>query len=264
MSKIKTVKGSYIEDITGQTFNKLTVIELTDKKDNDNRWLWKCQCSCGNIVYVSMHDLKSGNTKSCGCLKSEKCAQRNRDNTLDLTNTKVGMLTPIKLLDTPDRKQKRWLCKCDCGNYVEVLLGELRRDNYGDDSRHSQLSCGCMKRSAGETLIAEYLNRYNIKYESEKYFSGCINPKTNGRLRFDFYLLDYNLCIEFDGRQHFEDCKWAWTKEVKAEEIRYRDNIKNKFCKNNNIHLLRIPYTDYGKLNKNDDYLTRKINEATS
>ena len=159
MSKIKTAKGSYVEDITGQTFNRLTVLELTDKQNNDNRWLWKCQCSCEkhSIVYASMHNLKSGKTKSCGCLKSEKCAQRNRDNTLDLTNTKIGMLMPIKLLDTPDGKQKRWLCKCDCGNYVEVLLGELRRDNYGDDSRHSTLSCGCMKRSAGEALIAKYL-----------------------------------------------------------------------------------------------------------
>lgn len=266
MSKIKTVKGSYIEDITGQTFNRLTVIELTDKQNNDNRWLLKCQCSCEKhtIVYTSMHHLKSGNTKSCGCLKSEKCAQRNRDNTLDLTNTKIGMLTPIKLLDTPDGKQKRWLCRCDCGNYIEVLLGELRRDNYGDNSRHSTLSCGCMKRSAGEELVAQYLDKHNIKYESEKYFSGCINPKTNGRLRFDFYLPDYNLCIEFDGEQHFKTGKWAWTKEIKAEDIRYRDNLKNQFCADNSINLLRIPYTDYGKLNKNDDYLMRKINEAIS
>lgn len=44
MSKIKTVKGSYIEDITGQTFNRLTVI----KQNSDNRWLWKCDC--GNYV----------------------------------------------------------------------------------------------------------------------------------------------------------------------------------------------------------------------
>lgn len=117
-----------------------------------------------------MHHLKSGNTKSCGCLKSEKCAQRNHDNTLDLTNTKIGMLTPIKLLETPDGEQKRWLCKCDCGNYVEVLLGELRRDNYGNDSRHSQLSCGCMKRSAGEELIIQYLDKHNIKYEPENIF----------------------------------------------------------------------------------------------
>ena len=138
MSKIKTVKGSYIEDITGQTFNRLTVIGLTDKQNSDNRWLWKCQCSCEkhSIVYTSMHHLKSGNTKSCGCLKSEKCAQRNHDNTLDLTNTKIGMLTPIKLLETPDGEQKRWLCKCNCGNYVEVLLGELHRENYISWYRH--------------------------------------------------------------------------------------------------------------------------------
>lgn len=121
MSKIKTVKGSYIEDITGQTFNRLTVIELTDKQNNDNRWLWKCQCSCEKhtIVYTSMHHLKSGNTKSCGCLKSEKCAHRNRDNTLDLTNTKIGMLTPIKLLDTLQMENKKDGC---VGAIAEITL----------------------------------------------------------------------------------------------------------------------------------------------
>ena len=121
-----------------------------------------------------------------------------------------------------------------------------------------------MKRSAGEELIKQYLDKHNIKYESEKYFSGCINPKTNGRLRFDFYLPEYSLCIEFDGEQHFKTGKWAWTKEIKVEDIHYRDNLKNQFCEDNSINLLRIPYTDYGKLNKNDDYLMRKINEATS
>lgn len=39
MSKIKTSIGTYIEDITGQTFNRLTVLELMDYKDNDNRWV---------------------------------------------------------------------------------------------------------------------------------------------------------------------------------------------------------------------------------
>lgn len=50
MSKIKTVKGSYIEDITGQTFNRLTVIGLTDKQNSDNRWLGNVNALVKNIV----------------------------------------------------------------------------------------------------------------------------------------------------------------------------------------------------------------------
>ena len=100
------------------------------------------------------------------------------------------------------------------------------------------------------TCLRTWQNRvflnFNFKMPiiiSEKYFSGCINPNTNGRLRFDFYLPDYNLCIEFDGKQHFETGKWAWTKEIKVEDIRYMDDLKNQFCKDNNINLLRLPYT---------------------
>ena len=52
-------------------------------------------------------------------------------------------------------------------------------------------------------------------------------------------------------------------KEI-VKKISFWDNLKNQFCEDNSINLLRIPYTDYGKLNKNDDYLMRKINEATS
>ena len=39
LAKIKTAIGTYVEDITGQTFDRITVLELTDKKNNDNRWL---------------------------------------------------------------------------------------------------------------------------------------------------------------------------------------------------------------------------------
>ena len=59
---------SQIEDITGQRFNELTAIEYA-YPNKDGRAVWKCQCDCGNITYVTAKNLKSGNTKSCGCRK---------------------------------------------------------------------------------------------------------------------------------------------------------------------------------------------------
>ena len=56
-------------DLTNQKFNKLTVIARSENKWN--KVLWKCQCDCGNIVYATTNSLKSGNTKSCGCLRSQ-------------------------------------------------------------------------------------------------------------------------------------------------------------------------------------------------
>lgn len=57
-------------DLIGQVFGKLTVIEL-DQESSDRR-KWICKCSCGNTVSVREYNLKSGNTKSCGCTRKEK------------------------------------------------------------------------------------------------------------------------------------------------------------------------------------------------
>ena len=54
-------------DLTGQKFNMLNVIELSEKMDASKCRLWKCCCDCGRITYASSHQLKSGTKKSCGC-----------------------------------------------------------------------------------------------------------------------------------------------------------------------------------------------------
>ena len=58
-------------DLTGQTFGRLTVIELSDRIDKYAGRLWKCQCSCGNIAYIGASRMTTGNNKSCGCLARE-------------------------------------------------------------------------------------------------------------------------------------------------------------------------------------------------
>ena len=65
-----------IIDLTGQRFERLTVIEMSER-DSRNRIIWKCICDCGNEKYVPTTDLRGGRTKSCGCLSSEVTAERN-------------------------------------------------------------------------------------------------------------------------------------------------------------------------------------------
>jgi len=60
-----------INDIVGQKFGRLTVIEDSGKRRHRGT-IWRCKCSCGNIHNVRHDRLKSGNTKSCGCLRKEK------------------------------------------------------------------------------------------------------------------------------------------------------------------------------------------------
>ena len=105
---------------------------------------------------------------------------------------------------------------------------------------------GCPKcnESIGEKKIRVFLETNKIKYEHQKSFSNCINPKTNRKLKFDFYIPSKNLLIEYDGEQHFSlgylNGKYKTTKRD-LKSIQYRDKIKNQFSKNNGIELLRIP-----------------------
>lgn len=68
-------KAVNFKDITGQTFGRLTVLRYAGKSE-DNRAMWECKCSCGTKIVTSGKSLRSGNTKSCGCLNIDKSTSR--------------------------------------------------------------------------------------------------------------------------------------------------------------------------------------------
>jgi very-short-patch-repair endonuclease len=100
--------------------------------------------------------------------------------------------------------------------------------------------CPVCNDSKGENEIRLFLKKQNINYETQKTYTDCRNRYT---LPFDFYLTDYNICIEFDGIQHFKSIEYFGG----DEGLKYRknnDEIKNNYCKENNIQLIRIKYND--------------------
>lgn len=60
------------QNLTGQKFGRLSVLSFDHKDEKSRKRFWKCQCNCGNIVIVYQNHLKSGHTKSCGCLHSRQ------------------------------------------------------------------------------------------------------------------------------------------------------------------------------------------------
>ena len=66
--------GKFV-DLTGKKFNRLTVLGLGERNSN-GQIQWKCKCNCGNIVLATTTYLKTGHTKSCGCLNSFKASKR--------------------------------------------------------------------------------------------------------------------------------------------------------------------------------------------
>lgn len=109
--------------------------------------------------------------------------------------------------------------------------------------------------SPGEITINKYLRANDIRFESEYIFTGCSNPETGYPLRFDFYISKFNCCIEYNGSQHYRiNTRYhSKDKEIAEKQLlsqKYRDSIKKKFCKDNNIKLLIIVSKDFNKIPK--------------
>lgn len=217
-----------VNDLTGQKFGMLTALYPLSKTTKTGEYVkWHCLCDCGKYHDVSSKCLVHGNTTSCGCQGSYK----------DLTGQKFGMLTALQ--DTGRRNKHRraiWKCKCDCGKIIEVSSQNLL--SFGT------MSCGCLSSSEGENIIENILKNNNIIYEKEKRFDTCFYSNKNNLARFDFFV-DNKYCIEFDGKQHFKENTYF---EFSLKEIQLRDNNKNQWCKDNNIPLIRIPYTHINKI----------------
>ena len=111
-------------------------------------------------------------------------------------------------------------------------------------NNHTKKGCprGCpkCKKSHGEMFISKYLDNINISYIQEKTFDECKNERL---LRFDFYLPEHNICIEYDGRQHFEPIDRFGGEEYLLKVMK-NDSIKNEYCSKNNIELVRISYKE--------------------
>ena len=99
----------------------------------------------------------------------------------------------------------------------------------------------------GEEKIKFYLNDKNIEYCRQHTFEDLTgNTKRKTKLRFDFYLPKHNLCIEYDGKQHYVPVNFGGCSDEQAEKIHLEliqnDKLKNKYCIDKDIQLIRISY----------------------
>ena len=113
----------------------------------------------------------------------------------------------------------------------------------------SGFGCPHCKTSKGEHKIYEYLLNHNIKFEEQFCFNDC---KIKRVMPFDFYLSDYNMCIEYDGEHHYKPTRFGGMSKEKAKDRfefqQQKDKIKNRYCQENKIKLLRIPYWEFDNI----------------
>lgn len=210
-------------NLIGKRFGKLNVIEDTHKRNKKGNIVWKCLCDCGNYVDVSSKHLLNGSVVSCGCSSNPY---------KDLSNQRFNKLVALEPTEKRSGSAVIWRCKCDCGNICEVSSANLQNG-------HTK-SCGCLS-SYGESVIHKILQDNHIKFETQKQFDNCRFPETNTMAKFDFYVNGY--LIEYDGDYHFNYSNRQWNTEEYFQRTQQRDDFKNQWCKENDIPLIRIPYT---------------------
>lgn len=120
------------------------------------------------------------------------------------------------------------------------------------------LGCPSCQETSGEQKIRQWLISNDIEYEYQKCFADCKNQRM---LPFDFYLPNYHCCIEYDGAQHFREVN-LWGGQEYLLQRQYNDQIKNTYCQNNNISLIRIRYDEDVNEVLNNTLKLTVLNEA--
>lgn len=150
------------ENLIGKVFNKLTVLEHAGSKNGYN--MWKCKCECGEEVTTRTAALKSGTTKSCGCIKK---VNKFRE---DLTGQVFERLTVIEYAGS-DRTSgsTMWKCKCECGKEITTRKAHLKKGQ--------SKSCDCLTRRS-DLNVKHGLYNHPIYSNWEHIKQRCNNPKS--------------------------------------------------------------------------------------
>lgn len=194
------------------------------------------RCECGHEYFVTFSNFKRGRRcNECNKIKW------NKEKIIEyiINQTKFEFVEFVKY------KKSLSIIKLKCF-YGHEFICKFNKIKYG------KTGCPICKESKGERKIENFLTKYNIIYKKQYRNEKCKNKNT---LPFDFYLTNLNAMIEFDGIQHFEAVEYFGGYE-KLLETRFNDEIKNQYCKDNDIKLIRIPYYNYDKI---EDILEKEL-----
>lgn len=180
---------------------------------------WSSDFICAENIELKTYEEKR---KECLCFKEPYYKKSEFKNIVENANRYIELLDDY--IDSYTKLKYR--CKI-CGNeYYEKPYNLF----------YSKCGCRDCKKSFGEFSVLAYLEEHNLDYVTEKVFKDC---KYEKYLRFDFYIESLNTIIEYEGKPHFEPLSFD---RAKTEYGDIRKKIKDDYCKENGIDLIRIPY----------------------
>lgn len=198
------------------------------------RWNIKSEIICsehGSFLQNKNNHCKGKGCPKCGDINSSLKQRSNEKEFILKANTVHNNYYEYDKVKYINSQTKVIIICPKCGNY------EQKPNNH-------ILGKGCpnCKLSKGELKIAEYLDKININYQTQKGYMDLLG-KDRKRLKYDFFIPKYNCLIEYDGKQHYEIVDYfGGEKSFKRRQV--LDKLKTKYCIENNIQLIRIPYWD--------------------
>lgn len=218
---------------------------LEDYKKSQTKILFnKLDCD-HEPFYATPNNILKGtyNCPKCAKINRRETKRRNSHNTIESYEKELNELMPGFYKVVPGQKflnnKKNIQLECnECGNIFGLSLVNMRQYR------------GCPKcasyKSNGVKFIEKFLNENGIEFEREAWFEDCKNTKP---LKFDFKIFINGgfKMLEFDGTQH--ENGYNGNKKSK-EYVKIIDQIKNQYCEDNNIELLRIKSKETKNINE--------------
>lgn len=198
----------------------------------------ECKCKqCGHNWFVTPNKLQQGEgCPNCAIVRTKKkLTLTNQEFASKISNSRddiqiIGHYTGMK-------RPIQFKCK---------KCGKIQTAKKAEDLIRNYRGCSFCNPSKGERKIYKFLSDNRIEFETQKSFKGCKDIRS---LRFDFYLPEKNICIEYQGEQHYFPVAFNGETHEEAEQnyiaLKRRDQIKVDYCQRNNMGLIAIPFWDY-------------------
>ena len=210
----------------------------------------RCRCNVDGNEWITTPDSLLNRKSGCRICSNRTrgilSRKSNEEFVYDLSMINPNIY-PLEPYITYDHKIK---CLCRVHNYVWMV----------SPSKLLRQPTGCPKCNmySNEVRISSLLDSWGFQYETQKRFPDCKDINT---LPFDFFLTDFNTVIEYDGEGHYKPIFRSSNKEkdiLAYETCIKHDRIKDEYCSENSIHIIRIPYWESKNL---ESFLFSKLLE---
>jgi hypothetical protein len=207
----------------------------------NNRTKLKFMCEKGHIWNAKPSDVKN---KKSWCPICSNSIKLDINKMQEIAKQRNGKCLSVEYVDS----FTKLLWECEMGHRWKSRPNDIKNNNQW---------CPICNESFGERTINNLLVKLNINFIREHKFDDCKGKRR--KLPFDFYLPEYNLLIEYDGKQHSTPVNFYGCSNDNAvksyNELQKNDHIKNKYCKDKNIQLIRISH----KINNIEEFLINKL-----